>query len=99
MKFIFLTLFLFISISSIRSKSGYKGYTQLELGNVNILISVPHDGILKPKNIKNRTGEKNIKSDYNTRKFADTLRKELSNLFLTRKAINASPFIIYNNLQ
>lgn len=27
---------------------GHNKYTQIELGNINILISVPHDGFLRP---------------------------------------------------
>lgn len=27
---------------------GYKNYTEAELGNVNIMISSPHSGLLKP---------------------------------------------------
>ena len=76
---------------------GFKGYTQLELGNINILISVPHDGYLRPGDVKNRT-ESNIVIDYNTRKFADVLREELTILFKNKRAIQAQPFIVYNNL-
>jgi hypothetical protein len=77
---------------------GFKGYTQLELGNINLLISVPHDGYIRPGDIKNRT-ESNIVTDYNTRKFANILKDELSLLFKNKRGIQqAKPFIIYNNL-
>jgi hypothetical protein len=34
---------------------GTKNYTVLEVGNINLLLSIPHDGNLKPTNIKDRT--------------------------------------------
>ena len=80
--------------------NGYKNYTQLEVGNINLLISVPHDGYLKPENINNRTNDSlgNLLNDLNTRKIAQTIRDELMILFLVRNGINARPYVIYNNL-
>lgn len=86
-----------LALNNVLALSGYKGYTQLDLGNINVLISVPHDGYLRPKDISDRN-EANIVTDYNTRKFADVLKTELSDLFFSRRGIKASPFIIYNNL-
>jgi hypothetical protein len=80
--------------------NGYKNYTQLEVGNLNILLSVPHDGYLRPDDINNRTNDAlgNLLNDLNTRKIAQIIRDELMILFLVRNGINARPYIIYNNL-
>ena len=79
---------------------GHKKYTELELGNVNILLSVPHNGTLRPADIKNRDSDVfgSLKSDNNTRRLGLGVRNELENLFLTRKARHAVPFMIVNNL-
>ncbi|CAF0795964.1 unnamed protein product [Brachionus calyciflorus] len=91
------------SASNSKSSSiiyGYKNYTELELGDVNILISVPHDGYLRPTDIPNRENDRNgnLKSDKSTRKFANFLQEELKNLFLKYRGIKANPFVIINNL-
>ena len=80
--------------------NGYKNYTQLEMGNINILISIPHDGSLKPADIPDRETDAlgNLKSDLNTRKIGQVIRDELMILFLTRVGMNVRPFVIYNNL-
>lgn len=44
----------FTFISSVDIISGYKYYTNLEVGNVNILLSAPHNGELKPSDIADR---------------------------------------------
>jgi hypothetical protein len=83
---------------------GFKNYTEMVLGDLNILISVPHDGLLRPAAISNRTEDSigNLISDFNTRKFANVLRSELVSLFANNKTANSQgghyPFIIYNNL-
>ena len=84
----------------INTINGYKNYTQLEMGNINILISIPHDGSLKPADIPDRDSDAlgNLKSDLNTRKFGQVVRDELMILFLTRVGMNVRPFVIYNNL-
>lgn len=76
----------------------------MELGNVNILISVPHDGQLKPESIQDRS-KKSIRekgllilNDTNTRQFSQIMKKELSTLFSVNKKIKVSPFVIFNNL-
>ena len=79
---------------------GYKNYTQLEIGNINLLISIPHDGLLRPYEINNRTNDAlgNLLNDLNTRKIGQIIRDELMILFLTKKGLNARPYVIYNNL-
>ena len=80
--------------------NGYKNYTQLEIGNLNILLSVPHDGYLRPDEISNRTTDAlgNLLNDMNTRKIAQIIRDELMILFLVKNGVNARPYVIYNNL-
>ena len=80
--------------------NGYKNYTQLEIGNLNILLSVPHDGYLRPEEINNRTTDAlgNLLNDMNTRKIAQIIRDELMILFLVKNGVNARPYVIYNNL-
>lgn len=72
----------------------------MEVGNMNILISVPHDGPLKPDDIHDREKDSNgnYKNDSNTRKVARVLREELSRLFSKDKDLPLLPFVIYNNL-
>jgi hypothetical protein len=73
----------------------------MELGNMNILISVPHDGQLKPSTIRDRACDQigNLKNDINTRKFAEVLKDELISLFLAKNGTSFFiPFTIYNNL-
>lgn len=77
--------------------NGYNNYTTLETGNINILISVPHNGKLKPTNIPDRV-DNCISSDVNTRILVNTLRSELKRLFWEEKSIDAMPFLIANNL-
>ena len=79
---------------------GYKNYTQLEIGNINLLISIPHEGYLRPEEINNRTNDAlgNLLNDLNTRKIGQIIRDELMILFLANKGINARPYVIYNNL-
>ena len=75
-------------------------YTEMEIGNLNILISVPHDGNLKPNTISDRLSDQNgnFKNDQNTRTYAKILKEELVSLFLLKKNLDAAPFVIYNNL-
>jgi hypothetical protein len=75
---------------------GDKQYIQSELGNINILLSVPHDGYMSPSSIPNRTAYSPI--DYNTRVFAQLVRNELSVLFSKHPTYVAKPFVVYNNL-
>ena len=79
---------------------GHKKYTELEIGNINILLSVPHDGYMRPNEIQNRESDQNgnLKSDKNTKKFANYLKEEIKFLFLTNRGIKANPFVINNNL-
>lgn len=78
----------------------FERYTEIDLGNLNILISVPHDGPLKPPGIQDREKDQNgnFKNDLNTRKIAKILRDELTALFLNHTRTQAMPFVIYNNL-
>jgi hypothetical protein len=75
---------------------GYKNYTEFELGNINILITVSHDGWMEPSSIKDRTEPSPI--DENTRNFARVLRDELTSLFSAQYGYSVRPFVIYNNL-
>ena len=76
----------------------------MELGNVNILISVPHDGFLKPESVHDRSNksirEKGlfILNDTNTRPFSKIIKRELSTLFSSNKNVKVKPFVIFNNL-
>lgn len=65
------------------------------MGDLNILLSVPHDGMLEPSTITTRITDSsnNLKNDYNTRKFAYFMRDEFKALFQ-----NKSPFLVINNL-
>lgn len=76
--------------------TGYKNYTGISTGNINILIIVPHDGNILPDDIPDRN-DGSMPIDTNTRRLADGIRAELERLFFN-KGINAQPFIIYNNL-
>jgi hypothetical protein len=79
---------------------GHKGYTEFEFGNVNILLSVPHDGSLRPADIPDRVVDPsgNILRDSNTRHFAQVVRDELVNLLSNYYGYNVKLFVIYNNL-
>jgi len=72
-------------------KNFEKRYTEIDLGNLNILISVPHDGPLKPPGIQDREKDQNgnFKNDLNTRKIAKILRDELTALFLNHTRTQA----------
>ncbi|RNA41586.1 pglyrp1 isoform X3 [Brachionus plicatilis] len=85
-------IFLFIYIKS-QTISGNKGYTEFEIGNLNVLISVPHDGDLLPNEIADRNEEDGgLVIDYNTRRFAKQLNSELFSL------LGKKPFMVLNNL-
>jgi hypothetical protein len=96
------SVILALQISSSTSQSagtliyGYKNYTVLEVGNINLLLSIPHDGNLKPTNIRDRTVDTVI--DYNTQNFGKAVRDELIYLFKTVKNMDARPFVVYTNL-
>ncbi len=98
---LFSVIFAF-QISSSMSQSagtviyGTKNYTVLEVGNINLLLSIPHDGNLKPTNIKDRTVDTVI--DYNTQNFGKAVRDELIYLFKTVKNMDARPYVVYTNL-
>ena len=79
---------------------GFKRYTEFHLGNINILISVPHDGSSKPIDIHDRQTDNqgNFKNDFNTRNVAISIKNELSDLFLSKKDFKALPFVVMNNL-
>ncbi len=78
---------------------GYKGYTEFEFGNINVLLSVPHDGALRPADIPDRTDPYgNILRDSNTRNFAQVVRDELASLLSNYYGYNVKLFVIYNNL-
>lgn len=87
-------------VSNSKFVYGYKNYTELEIGNLNILLSVPHDGSLRPNEIPNRDKDLNgnLKNDKNTRKFTKKLKNELEILFSNQYGVEFAPFAIYNNL-
>jgi hypothetical protein len=73
---------------------GTNRYIEYHYGNINILLTVPHDGELKPASISTRIRDPicNMRRDKNTRTIAlhigDVLEKEL----------NGRPFVLINNL-
>ena len=75
---------------------GLKNYTGITLGNINILISAPHGGILSPSDIGNRT--EGTLGDTNTLQLATELRDQLARLFMSKNADHYLPFLVYNNL-
>jgi hypothetical protein len=76
---------------------GYMNYTQLEIGNINLLLSIPHNGNLKPTSIKDRTGT-DIVIDYNTRPFGEVLKNELNVLLSAKFGRPVKIFVVINNL-
>jgi hypothetical protein len=99
---IFLILTIFLTKQTILSVKikGTNDFTDIELGNINILISIPHDGSLIPNYITNRTYDiyNKMNRDWYTKLVADGIRDELSNLFRLNLGIEVSPFIVSNHL-
>ena len=81
--------------------NGYKNYTQLSLGNINIILSAPHGGNLTPVNIANRTEDAlgNLVDDMNSKEIAKVIRRELNSLFQRANVSNSMPFMIENKLR
>ena len=79
---------------------GSNGYTTFMQGNINIMLSVPHDGWLKPTSIPNRTCDPlgNLMRDTNTKNFTLVLVQELSSLLSAQYGFAATPFVVFNNL-
>ena len=75
---------------------GLKDYTGIFLGDLNILITAPHGGLLKPADIQSRT-EKTL-GDSNTLNLAIELKNQLSSIFKSNGFINNQPFLAYNKL-
>ena len=97
----FMHLFLFsLLLNKINSQIFYddEKYTEFHSGNLNILLSVPHDGLLKPDSITDRASDisNNLKGDYNTRKLGLLIRSKLTSLINDGKK---TPFMIFNNLK
>lgn len=84
------------SINAHNDLKGHNEYTGIVLGDMNILISAPHGGLLKPDNIEDRTATNY--GDYNTLKFAHELRKKIENKFQAAGLTKHSPFLVYNEL-
>ena len=87
--------------------NGYKGYNTLEIGNMNLFITAPHNGALAPADIPDRrnvTDEGVVLSDFayltdlNTKSMAKVIRDELVALFKLNKNIDATPHLLYTNL-
>ena len=88
--------------------TGYKGYNTLEVGNINIFISSPHQGAQTPLDIPDRqnvTAEGLVldnfekDNDLNSRNIARTIRNELTRLFKVNKNIDAIPYFLYTDLK
>ena len=97
------TLFLFFSCGNLilgQQKYGFENYTKLSVGNINIILSAPHDGELRPSNIPDRTSDRlgNIGSDRRTSLIAQLVSEELTKLFFGSK-IDGRPFVVENYLQ
>lgn len=90
----YLIFFFFIDAIKTTRYFGIKNYTEFELGNLNILISVPHGGNLYPIDIPDRTedGLGNFKGDFNTRPFGEELSAQLFDLF------GQTAYMVFNNL-
>ena len=69
--------------------------SEFTFGNMNLLISVAHDGALKPSSIADRDTANN---DVGARSFAQSVFKELTSLFSVKYSKPLAPFTIFNNL-
>lgn len=94
---ILLVTVVLIGLASSQSIFGTNQYIELEPGNINILLTVPHNGHLSPENLPNRTQESPV--DSNTRKIAEVFRDELSSILSPKLGYTVKPFIVYNNLR
>ena len=86
------TLFLSFSYGNLilgQYKYGFENYTRLSIGNINIILSAPHDGELRPSNIPDRSSDRNgnIVSDSRTSLIAQLVSEELTKLFLDQKSM------------
>jgi hypothetical protein len=82
--------------------NGFKNYTGMHMGNLNILISAPHGGnIVNISTIENRTNDAigNLRDDLNTKEIAFVLRDQLIALFSQKNFTEVKPFIVFNNLR
>jgi hypothetical protein len=95
-----IVLALFISMSANAQKiSSPNGYSGINIGSINILLTVPHDGYLMPDGWPNRTDKLgNIRRDSFTMNFTQAVSDELSALFLNRTQIAYRPFVAYSNI-
>lgn len=86
---IFLLLSLLKNLTQGQIFGSYQ-YTEFYSGDLNVFISIPHDGTLKPTDITDKTNPDPI--DYNTRQLGLKLIDELKILF------GKTPFAVINNL-
>jgi hypothetical protein len=100
-----LAIFLVLSIStslgtaSVVTISSSNGYSSVDLGTINIILTVPHDGTVKPAGWPDRTDELgNILRDVSTRNFTQVVSDELAMLFLNKTKYAYRPFVVYNNI-
>ncbi len=91
----FLIGFLSVNYCEIQLK-GLKNFTGIYLGNLNLIITAPHGGLLKPDNIQSRT-EGNL-GDTNTLQLSIELKNELASIFKANGYQNNKPFLVYNEL-
>jgi hypothetical protein len=68
-----------------------QGYVSYRVGNTPVIITVPHDGTIKPTTFTDRTGE--TSRAINTRKLAEQFA-----YFFNQNSNGLFPHIIYNNI-
>ena len=100
LNFLFLSLSCFSLLANGQFSFSFNNYTKFISGNVNIILSAPHEGPLRPDDIPDRTYDKlgNIVSDGRTSLIAEMTRDELTKLFAANGLPNVRPFLIMNNL-
>ena len=80
--------------------NGYKNYTSVSLGNINILLTAPHGGYLEPNDIASRTSDAlgNLVGDYNTKALSFLIKEHLQQLFKEKQNLDVTPFLVYSDL-
>ena len=76
--------------------NGYNGYTTFYPGNINILISAPHGGTLKPFQTPESVNKPS--GGEGTRELAFNVGYELNSFFHTVGKPYGKPFVVLNNL-
>ena len=111
MQCLMLCLTIILKITSLNSQAlgtvitDSTGYSQMEIGNINILITSPHGGYLEPSNIMNRTsltisGNRAVTTpDGNTLNTSRIITDELSALFKRKYGADIRPYYIHTKLR